>query len=204
VLPVGVGGVLGGDGVGTAVHTLCRVSGGAPVRLRLPHVYRFFAVPVRHGRHPDVWLWRNIAGCLCIVAFTILFPRNSTPRFFSSRTSAHGFSMRYFVSSPAAHEKPLLAILAIFNARHMSDCSSCTWPPYLATVADMFKTYKTLVSNGSNIEIRLLPLPWTLLWPPRRCWKPDSSTHGDAYQKIHLQNSRSSQHHDVRFCGLCG
>jgi hypothetical protein len=44
----------------------------------------------------------------------------------------------------------------------MSECSSCTRPPCLAIVADMLKTYKTLV-DGSNNEIRLLPLPYTLL-----------------------------------------
>jgi len=43
--------------------------------------------------------------------------------------------MRYFVSSIEAHEKPSLAILAIFNAKHMSDCSSCTRPPRLGIVA---------------------------------------------------------------------
>jgi len=58
--------------------------------------------------------------------------------------------------------KAFLSILAIFNARRMSDCSSCTRPPCLAIVADMLKTYKTLV-DASNNEIRLLPLPYTLL-----------------------------------------
>jgi len=97
----------------------------------------------------------------CIAAFTSLWPGNSTPRFFSSRTSAHGFLMRFFVSSISAREKPSLAILAIFNARRMSDCSSCTRPPCLAIVADMLKTYKTLV-DASNNEIGLLPLPYSL------------------------------------------
>jgi hypothetical protein len=55
-----------------------------------------------------------------------------------------------------------LAIMAIFNTRCMSDCSSCTGPPSLATVADTLKTYKTLV-NASNNELWLLPLPYTLL-----------------------------------------
>jgi len=70
--------------------------------------------------------------------------------------------VRYFVSSIVAREKPSLAILPIFNARRMLDCSSCTRPPCLAIVADMLKTYKTLV-DASNNEIRLLPLPYTLL-----------------------------------------
>jgi len=92
----------------------------------------------------------------------LLCPGNSTPRFFSSWTSAHGVLMRYFMSSIAAREKPSLAIVAIFNARCMSDCSSCTRPPWLAIVADMLKTYKTLV-DASNNAIRLLPLAYTLL-----------------------------------------
>ena len=38
-----------------------------------------------------------------------------------------------------------LAILAIFKASRMLHCSSCIWPPWLAVVADMLKTYKKLV-----------------------------------------------------------
>jgi len=66
--------------------------------------------------------------------------------------------MSHFVSSIAAREKPSFAILAIFKARRMSDCSSCTRPHCLAIVADMLKTYKTLVATSKN-EIPLLPLP---------------------------------------------
>jgi len=168
-----------------------------------PGVCRFFAVPFWQGRQPDVWFWRRIAGCLCIAAFTFLCPGNSTPRFFSSQTSGRGILMTYFVSSIAARENPSFDILAIFNARRMSDCSNCTWPPCLAIVADMLKTYKTLVP-ASNNEIWLLPLPYTLRWPPLGWLMPPSSTHGDAYQEIHLQKSHSWQHHDVRFRGLCG
>jgi len=105
--------------------------------LRLHHVCGLFMVPFWHGRQPDVWIWQSIAGCLCIAAFTLLCPGYSTPRFFSSRTLVQGFLIRYFIASIAAREKPSLAILAIFNARRMSDCSSCTRPPCLAIVADM-------------------------------------------------------------------
>jgi len=162
MLPVGVGGVPGRGGVGSGVRTLRWAGGGAPVPLRVQPVCGFFAVPFWHGRQPDVWLWQSIARCLSIRAFTFLCPENSTPHFFSSRTSARGFLMTHFISLIAAREKPSLAILAIFNARRMSDCSSCTRSPCLAMVADMFKTYKTLV-DASNNEIRLLPLPYTLL-----------------------------------------
>jgi len=48
------------------------------------------------------------------------------------------------VSCIAPCDNPPLAILAIFKARYMSDCSSCTWPPCLAIVADMLKTYKEI------------------------------------------------------------
>jgi hypothetical protein len=48
--------------------------------------------------------------------------------------------MRHFVSLIAVHEKPSFAILAIFNARSMSDCSIINRPPCLAIVADMLKT----------------------------------------------------------------
>jgi hypothetical protein len=58
-------------------------------------------------------------------------------------------------------EKPSLAILARFKAMRMSDCSSCTLPPCLAIVADLLKTYKTVVAAANN-EIWLLPLPCML------------------------------------------
>jgi hypothetical protein len=40
--------------------------------------------------------------------------------------------------------------LAIFTARNMWECSRCTRPPYLAIVADMLNTYKTLVAASNN------------------------------------------------------
>jgi len=162
VLPVGAGGVPGGGVVGSGIRSLRWAGGGAPVPLRYQRVCEFFEVPFWQGRQPDVWFWRSIARSLCIAAFTFLCAGNSTPRFFSSRTSARGFFMRYFVSSTTAREKPSLAIVAIFNTRRMSDCSSCTRPPCLAIVADMLKTYKIIVDAFNN-EIRLLPLPYTLL-----------------------------------------
>jgi len=115
----------------------------------------FFAVPLWQGGHPGMWFQRSIAGCLSIAAFTFLCPANSTPRSFSSRTSARGFLMRYCVSSTAARENPSLAILAIFKPRRTSVCSSCTRPPCLAIVADMLNTYKKFVA-ASNNEMRLL------------------------------------------------
>jgi hypothetical protein len=69
--------------------------------------------------------------------------------------------MRYFISSIAVREKPALAMLAELNGRRLSDCSSGTPPPCLAIVADMLKTYKTLVAASHN-ELRLLPLPYML------------------------------------------
>jgi hypothetical protein len=162
VLPVGAGSVPRGGGVRSGVRTLRRTGGGAPLPLHLQRVCRFFAVPWWQGRQPDVWLWQRIAGCLFIAVFTFLYPGNSTPCFFSFRTSARGFLMRYFVSCIVAPENPSLAILAIFNAWHMLESYSRTRPPCFAIVADMLKTYKIWV-DASNNEIRLLPLPYTLL-----------------------------------------
>jgi len=165
--PGGAGGVPGGDGVpgrdgvGSGVRCLRRTGGWAPVPLRLQHVWGFLAVPFWQGRQPSVWFWCIIAGWLSIAAITFLCPRNSTPRFLSSLTSARDFLIRYCVSSVAARENPPLAILAISNARCMSDCSSCTRPPCLAIVADMLKTNKKLVAASSN-EIQQWPPPYTL------------------------------------------
>ena len=160
-LPVGAGGVPGGGGIGSGLRSWRRAGGGAPVPLCLEHVCGPFAVPLWQGRQPEAWFWRRIARFLGIAAFTFLWTGNSTLRFIFSRTSASGIKIRYYISSIAVREKPSLAILAIFNARCMSDCSSCTRPPCLAIVADMLKTYKTLVA-ASNDEIWLLPPPYTL------------------------------------------
>jgi hypothetical protein len=96
-----------------------------------------------------------------------------------------------------------LAILDIFKARRMSDCSSCNWPPCLATVAGMWKTYKKLVA-ASNNEIRLLALPYMLPQPPATWLKPVLSTHKDAYQEFHQRKSQNWQHHQIWFWGLWG
>jgi len=165
VLPVEASGVLGRGGLGSAVGSrfccLRRLGRGAPVPLRLQRVCRFFEVPFCQGRHLGIWFWRSIAGCVAIAAFTLLCPGNSTPSFFSSRTSARGFLIRYCVSSTAVHENPPLAILALIKATRMSDCSSCTRLHCLAIVADMSNTYKKLVA-ASNTEIQLWPWPYTL------------------------------------------
>jgi len=114
------------------------------VPLRLQLVWGFCAVPFCQGRQPSVGFSRSIAGCLSIAAFTFFCPGHSTPRFFYARSSVRGFLIRNCVSSIAECENPPLAIWAIFKARRMSDCSSCTRPPCLAIVADMLKTYKEI------------------------------------------------------------
>jgi len=135
----------GGAG-GVPGPTVAGRGGGAPVPLCLQWVFGFFAVPFWQGRQLSVWFSRTIAGCLSMGAFILFCPGNITPSFFSSRTSAWGFSNRCCVYSIAARKNPSLAILVIFKARHMSDCSSCTRPPCRAIVADMLITYKILVA----------------------------------------------------------
>jgi len=71
----------------------------------------------------------------------IFVPRKYLPHFISSQTSPRGFVISCCVASIVECKNPPLAILAIFKARCMSDCSSCTRPPCLTTVADMLKTY---------------------------------------------------------------
>jgi len=126
-------------------------SGGVPVPLCLQSICWFCAVPYWHGRQSSVWFVRTIAGCLSIIAFTLVCTENSTPRFFSSRNSVRGFLISCWVSSIVVRENPPLAIFARFNARRMWDCSSCTRPPCLAKVADMLKTYKKLVAASKVI-----------------------------------------------------
>jgi len=139
VLSLSSGGAGGVPGLGGA-----SCNGGAPVSLHSQRVCRFSAVPFWQGRVPSVWFSWTIAVCLSIAAFTMSCPGNTTPRFFSSWTSARGLLISWCLSSIAARKNASLAFLAIFKARRMSDCSSCTRPPCLAIVADMLKTYKEL------------------------------------------------------------
>jgi len=145
------GDVPGRGAVGCGVGCLCQPGRGAVVPLCLQSVCRFFVVPLWQERQLSVWLWRSIAVCLSVVAFTFLPLGNSTPRFCSSHSSARGFLIWYYVSSIAAEENPSMAIVAGFSKRCMSDCSSCTWPPCLAIVADMLKTYKKFVASKNEI-----------------------------------------------------
>jgi len=157
----GAGGVLGLGGAGC--------DGGAPVLLLVQWVCGFFAVPIWQWRPPSIWLSWTIAGCLSIAAFTLLCPGNTIPLFFSSRTSPRCYLISCCISSIAAHKNTSLASLAIFKARWMSDCSSCTQPPCLTIVADRLKTYKKSVA-ASRVrigcylnQIRLRSLLWGLL-----------------------------------------
>ena len=85
----------------------------------------------------------------------------------------------------------------------MSYCSSCTRPPCLAIVADMLKTYKTLVA-ASESENRRLPLPYTLPLPPPECLKLFWSIPGDAYHQIRQRKCQSCRHRVVQYPALCG
>ena len=77
--------IPGGTGVGS--------DGVAPVRLCLQYVCWYFAVPFYQERQPCITFSRTIAGCLSIAASTFVFPGNTTPRFYSTLTSAPGFLM---------------------------------------------------------------------------------------------------------------
>jgi len=153
----GAGGIPGLGGAGSG-----RVP---PVPLRLQQLCGFFAVALWQWRRPSIWFSRTIAGCLSSTAFTLLCPGNTSPRFFSSRTLAGGFLISYCVSSIAAGENPSLALLAIFKARRMSDCSSCTRPLCLVIVAHMLKTYKKSVAAstvGIGCYLNHIRLHWLL------------------------------------------
>jgi len=119
--------------------------------------------------HCALEAWQE-SGCVdlmkhCVVCFYRsrhhLSRGNSAAHSCSSRISFQGSSIKYCVSFTGARENPPLAILAIFKPRCVSDCSSCTRPPCLPIVAEMLKTYKTLVATSNN-EIRLLPQPYML------------------------------------------
>jgi len=119
---------------------------GAAVPLGLQWVCGIFALPLWQGRQPSIWFSWTSAGCYIIAASTLICPGNTTQGSFCSRTLARGFMISCCLSSIAVRDNLSFAILAILKARRKSDCSSCTRPPCPTIVADMFKTYKTLVA----------------------------------------------------------
>jgi len=112
----------------------CTCAFASPACLRIVAV----AIVARKASGCVVLTKRSLVSLYCSLYF--LCPSSSTPCFFSARTLVRGFLIRYCISSIVPCQNLSLAILAIFKARHMSDCSSCTWPPCLAIVADMVKT----------------------------------------------------------------
>jgi hypothetical protein len=108
-----------------------------------------------------------------------------------------------YISLIAASEKPCLAILAIFKARRILDCSRCTQPPCLGIVADILKTYKTLVL-ASKSEIRQLAQSHMTWIPPLQSLMPVPSTPGDVYNESCPWKSENVQDHHVQCHGECG
>jgi len=53
--PIGVRGIPGGGVVSYAVRCMRRSGGGAPVPLRLNHIWECFEVPFWQETHPAVW-----------------------------------------------------------------------------------------------------------------------------------------------------
>jgi len=102
----------------------------------------------------------------------------------------------------AVCEIPPQAILANCNTRHMSGCSTLTWPPCLAIVAAMLKSNQKLV-DATNNQIRLLPQPYMLLKPPLWWLNSVLSTPRDADHEIGPWKFKRWQKHDVRFRALC-
>jgi len=116
--PGGGSSVPAGDGI---------ASGGyAPVSLYCQRVCRFFAVPLWQRMVLSVWFSQTITGCRYIAAFTFLFPENTTPHIFYSRTLVRDFWIRYCIFCIVVCEISPGAILAIFKARRMLVCFSCT------------------------------------------------------------------------------
>jgi len=147
----GTGDIQGGDGIASM--------SGTPVSFRLQGISGCCSVPCWQSRKPSVEISQTMAGCLSIPALACLYPGNKTPQFISSRTLVGLFFMMYCQLSLTVRENTHLAILATYNARRMSDCSSCKWPYCFLIVADIMKTYMKLV-GASKYEIRLLPLPY--------------------------------------------
>jgi len=148
----GAGGIPDAGAVGSCIRILHQSGWDALVTLHLHHVCGFRGVAMWQERQPSVWFSQTIAGCLSITPVTILSTANWAPWIFSSQTLVWHFMITNWYCSNAVREYPPLAVMAIFEARCMSDCSSCTQTPCLAIVADMLKTFWKLVA-ASKYEI---------------------------------------------------
>jgi len=83
----------------------------------------------------------TVAGWLWIAIFIPFWTANTTPKFISSHTSEQTLLIICCIPSLATRHSAPLASLDITNAWLMSACSCCSWPPCLAIVANMLKTY---------------------------------------------------------------
>ena len=113
-----------------------------------------------------------------------------------------GFLVCCCTSFIAAHKNSPMAILAIFEGRCVSDCSSCTRWPCLAIVANRLISYKKVVA-ASKGKIQLLPQPYLTLTPPLRSANHDVSTPRDLYHELRSGKSQSWRYHDICLCWLC-
>jgi len=197
-----VGVIPGGSGVSPAVHWLSRSGACLPTPLHLQHICRSSAAPFWQEMQLSFWLLWTIAAFLSISACIFLCLRNSTLRFVSFQSLAHGLFNRYCVFYIAAYRNPPLDILAIFIITCMLHCSNCTRPACLATVSDMLHTYQKSVT-ASAYEIRLLPLPYMLHECLLRCLNHFSSTLRYTYHETCQGKSKSFQQHLAQFHSLC-
>jgi hypothetical protein len=85
---------------------------------------------------------------------------------------------------------PSVDILAVFKARHMFDCYSCTRSSCLAIVSNILKTNLILVV-ASNNNIQLLPQPSMLLKPSQWSSMPNWFTVRYPYHGIYSLEYRS-------------
>jgi len=96
----------------------------------------------------------------CRLRSLMLKKRNSPlplPLYFSARFLHQVLHFHY-----CRAQNTSLAILAVFKARRISDCSGCTWPPLFAIVENTLTAEIKLLAESKS-EIRLLSLPYTHL-----------------------------------------
>jgi hypothetical protein len=131
--PGGADGIPGGGG---AAWGVC-----SPDTVCLQSVCGFCAMPFSQGREQSIWFHQPLSDFFRSQpspGFTI----ETQPPTSSLLGLWHtGVLISCCVSSVVAQETPPLAILAIFKATHILAYSGCTWPPCLALVANLVKTY---------------------------------------------------------------
>jgi hypothetical protein len=169
---------MGGNAISSAVGDHSRSGGGSTLPSHLQHVCGFCAVSFWHWRQPSVKFSRTIARCFSNAACSSPSPGNWTPCIFGYRTVSPGSLSMHCISCSVVCETLPVIMLAIFNARSVSDSSICSWPPYQVLLPHMLKRTKKSIPD-SEYKIELRHLQYSLQPHYGSVWNPGPARIGE-------------------------